>query len=126
MLSCTWPADGHPGQYQLCDAGHVSETRLDILVLQHCSTYMNPSKAESSACMCTRTRLYFSSVPMFDRFFYYNPPSTLLDGMPTAQDVQQIIATEMTNGTADPARLFTPLQNGCQARCGAHPTAARL
>ena len=42
--------------------------------------------------------------------------AALLGGSPTANDVQQMIATQMT--TPMPTRNFVPITNGCQARCG--------
>jgi hypothetical protein len=42
--------------------------------------------------------------------------AALLGGSPTANDVQQLIATQTT--TLMPTRNFVPITNGCQARCG--------
>ena len=42
--------------------------------------------------------------------------AALLGGSPTANDVQQLIATQTT--APMPPRNFVPITNGCQARCG--------
>lgn len=48
---------------------------------------------------------------------YYDVPNSVKNLSAKGPVLDKLIMTQMSNATADPAKLFYELTNGCKARC---------